>query len=327
MAECEILTPIPAIVGPTASGKTALSLALGERLGAEIVCCDSMQIYRGMTVGTAKPTVAEQARLPHHMLDLLPPGAPYSAADYATDALRTLKEILSRGRLPLLCGGTGLYLSALRRGGVPPSSPPADPALRAALLSQAESEEGRKALYAELVSCDPQQAAATHPNNLRRVVRALEIYRLSGRTKTEWDALSRKAPTLPILPIGICFRDRARLDARIALRVDVMLAEGLVEEARTLYDAGALADGSTAAQAIGYKELIPYLRGSATLAEARADLILATRRYAKRQMTWFRADPTVRWLTADGEDGHIRPTEELAEEAESIYRAACESGI
>ena len=323
MAEREILSPIPAVVGPTASGKTALSLALGARLDCEIVCCDSMQIYREMDIGTAKPTAEERARLPHHMLDFLPPGAPYSAADYAQDALAAMQDIRTRGKTPLLCGGTGLYLASLRRGGAPLASPPADPALRAALTAKGETPEGREALHAELAACDPAAAAATHPNNLRRVVRALEIYRLSGKTKTEWDALSRTAPTLPIIPIGIRFRDRNLLAARIEKRIDQMLAEGLCDEVRRLRDAGIFEGDTTAAQAIGYKELLPYLAGECSLAEAREALILATRHYAKRQMTWFSADESVVWLTADREDGSIRTAEELAAEAEQIFCTAC----
>ena len=323
MVEGKILTLLPAVVGPTASGKTALSLALGRRLGCEIVCCDSMQIYRGMDIGTAKPDAAERAVLPHHMLDLVPPGTPYSAADYARDALACIREILSRGRLPLLCGGTGLYLSALRRGAAPSSPVPGDPALREALRRRAAEPGGADALYAELAAVDPVSAQATHPNNLRRVIRALEIYRKSGKPKSEWDRLSRAAEqAVPVLPIRIRYADRALLADRIAARVRSMLHAGLAEEVSRLLADGALSDGSTAAQAIGYKELLPYLRGQCTLSEAEEELTVATRRYAKRQMTWFGADPTVRWLTADREDGTLRPTEALAEEAEALYRAA-----
>jgi len=323
MALGEILTPIPAIVGPTASGKTALSLLLGRRLGCEIVCCDSMQIYRETDIGTAKPTKEEQACLPHHMFDILPPGAPYSAADYAADALTCVKDILARGKTPLFCGGTGLYLASFRRGGAPVQSPPADPALRAELTAVGETPEGRDRLFAELEKIDPAAAASMHKNNLRRVVRALEIYRLSGKTKTAWDALSREGEEIPVFPIGLRFRDRALLAARIEKRVDAMLKDGLAEEARRLYEAGYLTGESTVSQAIGYKELLPYLTGQSSLGEARERLIVATRKYAKRQMTWFSADPSVFWLTVDREDGSLYSTEELAKTAEAAYRTAC----
>lgn len=320
MAFREILTPIPAAVGPTASGKTAFSLALGRMLSAEIVCCDSMQVYREMDIGTAKPTAAEQAVLPHHMLDFLPPGAPYSAADYATDALACIEDILSRKKTPLLCGGTGLYLASLRRGGAVSESPPADPALREELSARGATEEGRAALHRELAAVDPEAAAAIHPNNLRRVVRALEIYRLSGRTKSEWDALSKEGETLPLLPFGLRYQNREILAARIEKRIDAMLAEGLLDEVRRLEQNGVFTENSTAAQAIGYKEFLPYLRGECSLEDARATLILATRHYAKRQMTWFSADPTVYWLTVDRADGSLRTAEDLAEEAYGVYK-------
>lgn len=322
MAFREILTPIPAAVGPTASGKTAFSLALGRMLDAEIVCCDSMQIYRDMDIGTAKPNAEERAALPHHMLDFLPPGAPYSAADYAADALACIADILSRKKTPLLCGGTGLYLSSLRRGGAVSDSPPADPDLRAELNARGETEEGRAQLHRELAEIDPDAAAAIHPNNLRRVVRAIEIYRLSGKTKSEWDALSREGEQIPLLPFGLRYENREILAARIEERVDAMLREGLLDEVRRLYGSGALTGDSTAAQAIGYKEFIPYLRGECSLAEARDALVLATRHYAKRQMTWFSADKSVRWLTVDRKDGSLRTAEDLAEEAYGIYQKA-----
>lgn len=317
------MTPIPAIVGPTASGKTALAIALAQRLGGEIVGCDSMQIYREMDIGTAKPTAEERAAIPHHMIDFVPPGRPYSAADYATDALACIKAIRARGRVPVLCGGTGLYLSSLRRGGAPVESPPADPVLRAELAARAELPGGREELHAALAAVDPDAAAATHPNNLRRVIRALEIYRTSGRTKSEWDRLSREGERgLPLLPIGLRFQDRSLLADRIARRVASMMADGLVEEARRLFDAGLLAPTGTAAQAIGYKELLPYLRGEITLAAATESLVTATRRYAKRQMTWFAADPSVIWLTVDRPDGSLRTADDLCDEAEALLRNA-----
>jgi tRNA dimethylallyltransferase len=322
MAFREILTLLPAVVGPTASGKTALALALGKRLSCEIVSCDSMQIYREMDIGTAKPTKEEQAVLPHHLIDFLPPGTPYSAADYAADAYRAVTDILFRGALPLFCGGTGLYLDAARRGGEENSEIPGATAVRARLAAEA-AEQGSEALWARLAQVDPAAAAATHPNNIRRVIRALEIYETTGIPKSEWDRRTReRPPVLHILPFMITYPDREVLYRRIDARVDEMLRLGLVEEAARLYEGGCLAPGSTAAQAIGYKELLPYLRGECDLPGARQALCLATRHYAKRQLTWFERDESVIRLPATDEGGRLRSAEELAEYAVREFRAA-----
>ena len=200
MAFREILTPLPAVVGPTASGKTALAIALGRRLGAEIVSCDSMQIYQGMDVGTAKPTKEEQAALPHHLIDFLPPGTPYSAADYAQDAYCTVEEILARGATPLFCGGTGLYLDAARRGGEEHTEIPGATAVRARLAQEAQ-ELGNEAMWLRLQAVDPVAAAQVHQNNLRRVIRALEIYETTGIRKSEWDRRTKeRPPALHVFP-------------------------------------------------------------------------------------------------------------------------------
>jgi tRNA dimethylallyltransferase len=304
-----------AIVGPTASGKTALSLSLASAIGGEILCCDSMQVYRGMDIGTAKPTQVEQTICPHHLLDIASPSTPFSAAAYADAAMEVLKQVSSRGAVPIFCGGTGLYLDAvrtLRHGG---ETPPSDPALRARLTEEAKDAAGREALYERLAEIDPAAASATHPNNVRRVVRALELYELTGHTKTELDAKAAvKNPELELLILGLRYESRELLRARIDARVDRMLKDGLVEETERLSDAGLFEANTTAAQAIGYKELLAYLEGNVTLAEATAHVKAATRRYAKRQMTYFRAMPGVLWLTAD-RDGQVRPTEELTQEA------------
>lgn len=321
MAFREILTPLPAVVGPTASGKTALAIAVGRRLGCEIISCDSMQIYREMDIGTAKPTREEREALPHHLLDFLPPGTPYSAADYAVDAYRTVGEILSREHLPLFCGGTGLYLEAAARGGEEQETIPGATAIRAALQKEAE-ENGGEALWQRLRALDPAAAAATHPNNTRRVIRALEIYLATGIPKTEWDARTRRRPpVLSIVPLMLTYSDRAVLYRRMDERVALMLQNGLVEEARGLYERGLLAPGSTAAQAIGYKELLPYLRGACDLQEATAALCLATHHYAKRQLTWFAHMPGLLCLPALDEAGRMRGIEELAEEAVRLFAA------
>lgn len=292
-----------AILGPTASGKTALSLALAARFPAEIVICDSMQIYRGMDIGTAKPTMEERAACPHHLVDLVSPDEAFSASAYADAAMDALRGITERERLPILCGGTGLYLDAVRTLRHNSEAPPPDPALRASLLAESEEEGGREALYERLRTVDPTAAAATHPNNVRRVVRALEIYLTTGRTKTEIDgAAPASNPALTLLTFVLTFRDRAALYARIDARVDAMLTAGLVDEARRLRDASVFASNTTAAGAIGYKELLPYLDGVCTYEAAVDDLKRATRRYAKRQITYFRRMSDVVPLETDGTD-------------------------
>lgn len=291
-----------AVIGPTASGKTALSLALAARLDAEIVVCDSMQIYRGMNIGTAKPTAAEIALCPHHLVDLVTPDTPYSASDYADAAMAAVRDITARGKLPIFCGGTGLYLDAVRTGRHTAAAPPPDPALRASLLEKAQTPEGRTALYRSLCEVDPDAAAATHPNNVHRVVRALEIYLTTGKTKTAVDRLAPTVnPELSLYIVEPVFENREALYARIDARVDAMMAAGLLEETRRLLDAGVFAVNATAAGAIGYKELLPYLDGLCPLETAVETLKRATRRYAKRQMTYFRRLPGVVTVPADGQ--------------------------
>ncbi len=281
-----------AIVGPTASGKTALSLALGEALPSEIVCCDSMQIYRGMDIGTAKPTAEERARLPHHMVDFLSPDTPYSAADYAEDAMRALSGILSRGRVPILVGGTGLYLEALRTGRHE-GLPPVPAALREELMKRA-GEEGAEALYRELASVDPASSAAIHPNNVKRVLRALEIYYTTGRKKSELDAeRAGGSPRVSLLVFGLFPTDRTVLHDRIDRRVDAMVGEGLRREVEALLAAGYLGESTTAGAAIGYKEYAEAIRGEISEEEAIRRIKVATHRYARRQLTWFRAIPDI----------------------------------
>ena len=317
MAEQKIL--IPAVVGPTASGKTALAIALAKRLDGEILCCDSMQIYREMDIGTAKPTEAERTAVPHHLCDFLSPNEPYSAADYAADAARAVREVASRGKIPIFCGGTGLYLAAARRGEVNEAIP-GETAYRAELEAIAATEGGADILYARLAAGDPESAATTHKNNLRRVIRALEVLHETGIPKSEWDRRSREAePALRILPFALRY-DRARLYARIEARVDAMMEQGLLDEVRSLFERGILSPDSTAGQAIGYKEFAAYLRGECSLAQATDDLKTATRRYAKRQLTWFAADESVYWLDAEDENGVPREKEALVAEMLSVYQ-------
>lgn len=274
------------IAGPTAVGKSALSLALAKRLNGEIISADSMQIYRGMDIGTAKATLDERKQIPHHLLDIRDPSDEYSCADYAEDARRCMDDILSRGRTPIFCGGTGLYLKQALCD-TPVESPPGDPELRAK-LEQRDPDEN----YRELMECDPESAAAIHPNNVRRVIRALEIYRLSGVQKSEWD---RRCPTdrYRTDALLICLTaPRDALYSRIDRRVEEMMDAGLYDEVRSLD----LDPDSTAGQAIGYKELLSCIRGEGSPEEAVAAIQLASRRYAKRQLTWFRHQKDFRML-------------------------------
>lgn len=288
---------IVAVVGPTASGKTALSIALAKRLGGEIVSCDSMQIYRGMDIGTAKPDMAERDGVTHHLIDIVDPDAAFDASDYVTAAESAVQDILSRGKTPIFCGGTGLYLDSFLRGGFCETAD--SPELRAELTRRAE-QIGNEAIHAELRAVDPESAEAIHPNNVRRVIRALEVYHATGVTKSQLDRQSREAePRYDARVLAIRFADREQLYRRIDMRVDIMLEMGLLDEVKRLYEAGVFERSRTAAQAIGYKELLGYIRGVTPLEEAVDDLKRATRRYAKRQLTWFGAHKDVIWLDRD----------------------------
>ena len=288
-------TQILAVVGSTASGKSALALALAERLGGEIISCDSMQVYRRMDIGTAKPTAEEQRRVRHHLIDVVEPTEDFSCADYVALAASAVDDCAQRGKLPIVCGGTGLYLDALLRQN-DFADVGADDSVRQALWAIAE-KQGAEALWQELKCVDAESAAAIHPNNVKRVVRALEIYRSCGITKTELDRRSQEGGMrYDACVLGLRYQDREALYRRIEERVDRMLADGLVTETCNLWEAGVFDVNRTAAQAIGYKELLPFLRGEQTLSEASEVLKLATRRYAKRQMTWFGAKEYVRWI-------------------------------
>ena len=291
---------IAAIVGPTASGKTALSIALAKKYNGEIVSCDSMQVYRGMDVGTAKPDLAEQDGVVHHMFDVADPKSTYSCADYVRDAKEKIKEIVSNGKLPIICGGTGLYLDSLLRGG---SFEVTDtlPEYREELM-QLATREGNERVHHMLREVDPESADAIHPNNIKRVIRALEIYKSSGVKKSELDKQSREPESeYDSLVVGIRFADREALYDRINRRVDIMLDMGLEEETRRLLAEGVFESSGTATQAIGYKELLGYIRGEMTLCEAAEELKTASRRYAKRQMTWFNSHSNVQWIDVEGE--------------------------
>ena len=312
---------ILAVVGPTASGKTSLSIALAKALGGEVLSCDSMQIYRDMDIGTAKPTAEEQDGVPHHLIDIAAADEPFSCAEYAAMAKETIAEIASRGKLPIFCGGTGLYLDGVLRGGNSYEKTETDPEYRAALERMA-AEQGAEAVHAMLAAVDPEAAQATHPNNVKRVIRALEIYKTTGLTKTELDRRSVQVESeYDALVLGIRFPDTEELYARINMRVDMMIDQGLLDECRRLMDAGVFERSATAAQAIGYKELFPYLRGELPLESCVETLKMATRRYAKRQMTWFRMHGNVVWLDRSAQTAERELIAMATEKAKAFLRA------
>lgn len=285
-----------AVVGPTASGKTALAIALAKELGGEIVSADSMQIYRGMDIATAKPTPEEMAEVPHHLIGFWPPEKPFSVAQYAVLAREKIDDILRRGRVPVLCGGTGLYIKAIVDHIQYEEETGGDAALRERLRRQAQ-DEGNLAVWRQLQAMDPQTAERIHPNNLGRVIRAIEVMQVSGRSIREQEERSRQAPCpYHVLQIGLRYRNRENLYERIGRRVDAMAEAGLLEEARAVRQQGLTA---TAAQAIGYKELYDWMDGTLPLEEALENLKRSTRRYAKRQLTWFGADARIRWIEPD----------------------------
>lgn len=288
-----------AVGGPTASGKTALSVGLAKAFGGEIINADSMQIYKNLDVGTAKPSIEERQGIPHYLLDFLPPETPYSVADFTAAADPLIQEITARGKLPLVVGGTGLYITSLLNG-MAFAPEKTDPAIRARLQERAEAEGGA-ALYAELQSIDPDYAAQVHPNNLPRVIRALELYAATGRRMSEERVNARPAePPYRSLCLCLTCRDRAVLYDRIERRVNLMVENGVLAEAKQVYDHRDTY--RTAAQAIGYKEFFPYFEGTGSLDECTARLKQATRNYAKRQLTWFRRQNDAVWLYIDEEN-------------------------
>ena len=283
------------ITGPTATGKTALSVDLALRLGGEIVCADSMQIYKYLTVGTAKATPEEMRGVPHHLMDFLEPTERFSVADYVTMASACIREISSRGRLPILVGGTGLYVDSLVRG-MRFEQHGHDAQLRERLARQLE-EQGSAALYKRLARVDPEYARSVHPNNTVRVLRAMELYEQTGLTMTEQRArsLPSERPYDDVFVVR-SFSDRALLYRRIDARVDAMMQAGLLEEAKLVYDHRN--EYRTAAQAIGYKEFFPYFDSAAGLDVCTEKLKQASRHYAKRQLTWFAGMEGARWIEA-----------------------------
>jgi tRNA dimethylallyltransferase len=292
-----------ALMGPTASGKTALALDWAARYDGEIVSVDSALVYRGLDIGAAKPTAQERAATPHHLIDVRDPWETYSAADFARDARNAVDGIIARGRLPILAGGTGLYFRALLQGLSP--MPEADPATRAQLEAEAR-ERGWAAMHAELARVDPEAAARIHATDPQRIQRALEVHRLSGRPISAWQREAAAAPRFPcrVLKLAIAPHDRAVLHARIERRFDAMLAEGFLDEVRALRAIPALRDHPApldlpALRAVGYRQAWEFLDGACDTATFRDRAIAATRQLAKRQLTWLRGLPDLRWFDAE----------------------------
>ena len=288
--------PVIAVVGATASGKTALGVEIAKAFDGEVISADSMQLYKGLDIATAKPTAEEMQGIPHHLISVLPPAQPCSVAQYTDLAKEKIREIQSRGKLPVIVGGTGLYIDSLLDNIQFPEIP-ADSALRERLNREAE-ELGNAAMRERLMQCDPQSAERLHENNLRRIIRALEVYELTGIPLSVHAARSKAVPPpWNAVRIGITFADREQQYARIRQRVDNMVQAGLLEEVCAEFCSGNRR--ATAAAAIGYKELLPWAQGYEPLAEALSRVKQETCRYAKRQGTWFRRNPQTEWIVRD----------------------------
>ena len=282
------------VLGPTASGKTSLGIEIAEKFGGEIVSADSMQIYENMNIATAKPSEAELARVKHHLIGFVPMGESYSVAKYKQEALCAIDDIISRGKLPVVVGGTGFYIDTLVKNTEFFDYENTD--IREKLEARCESE-GIEALYDELKSIDPETALRLHINDTKRILRALEVYHLTGKTiSAQADMSHLNESSYNWCLIGLRAEDRQYLYYRINRRVDIMLDEGLLSEAEDFFRSEI---SKTAAQAIGYKELKPYIDGLVSLEDALEKLKMETRRYAKRQLTWFRRNPDINWLDID----------------------------
>ncbi|MEW5762386.1 MAG: tRNA (adenosine(37)-N6)-dimethylallyltransferase MiaA [Bacillota bacterium] len=299
--------PLVVICGPTAVGKTEVGILVARRLGGEVVSADSMMVYRGMNIGTAKPTVEERQGVPHHLIDIVDPDTPFSVALYQHLAEKSIAAIHARGRLPLLVGGTGLYIRSV----VDPyrfvAGP--DPALRRRLMEEARLE-GPEALHARLAAVDPVAAGRIHPHNVRRVIRALEVYHQTGKPISSFQDAGRETASKYLLWMFGLTMPREKLYRHIEERVDRMLAAGLVEEVQNLLKRG-YRRHQVSMQALGYKEIAAYLEGELSLEEAVRLLKRNTRRFAKRQFTWFRRDPRIRWLDVDALGGPAGAAEEI----------------
>ena len=300
------------VCGPTATGKTALGIALAQRFGGEIVSADSMQVYRRMDIGTAKATPEERAQVPHHMIDVCEPWEDYSVSRYVEDAARVCDGLLAAGKTPVIVGGTGLYIDSLLSGRDFAGREEGDEGLRAQLNGDYE-RLGGEAMLETLRAFDPERAEKLHPGDRRRIVRAIEIYRLTGKTITRHDEETRALPPrYEALTLALTFADRADLYARIDRRVEQMVQNGLFQEVEGLLNEG-LSPQCTAMQAIGYKEAALALRGEMSQEEAVALIQMNSRRYAKRQLTWFGRNPAARWIRWDREPDLAQALEALEE--------------
>ena len=301
------------IAGPTASGKTALAVELAKELNGEVVSCDSMQVYRQMDIGTAKPTKDEMQGIPHHMLDVADPEEDFSVSRYCAMAEPIVADILRRGKTAIIAGGTGLYMDSLIRGNA--FAPFPSTGVREALEAQAD-DLGMEAILSRLQSIDPESAARLHLSDRKRILRALEVYLETGETITEHNRRTQSIPPrFHPLWLGLDFEDRADLYARIDRRVGLMLEQGLMEEIQGLLASG-IPPRATAMQAIGYKEFVDALEGRCTLEQAADQVRQSSRRYAKRQLTWFRRNQAMHWLTRTPETG----VEEILSMARQTFR-------
>lgn len=299
-----------AVMGPTAAGKTDLAIALHQHLNADIISVDSALIYRGMDIGTAKPSAQELRRAPHRLIDICDPADTYSAADFVRDAKSAMAEIVAAGRTPLLVGGTMLYFKALLEGLSP--MPPADPTIRAAIKSAA-AERGWPAMHAELVKVDPLSAARLHPNHSQRISRALEVFRVSGKPMSAWQTGGSGGvqDAYNWIQIAVAPQERSLLHQRIETRFDKMLELGFIEEVAALRGRGDLHEGMPSMRAVGYRQVWQYLSGECDLATMRERGIAATRQLAKRQLTWLRGWHGLSWVNIQGVEGKVLTSEEI----------------
>ena len=302
--------PLIAVVGPTASGKTAVGAALAKEYGGEVVSADSMQIYKGMDIATAKPTEEEMLGIPHHLISVIDIGAEFSVADYVKMARETISEVASRGKLPVLVGGTGLYVSSLIDN-ISFDNALTDGSVRKRLTEECE-KEGNEAMLEKLRLVDPETASVLPAGNITRIIRALEVYEVTGIPFSRHKELSRaEEPLYNACMIGLNYADRSMLYDRINRRVDIMAEKGMVEECRAIFENEKT---GTACQAIGYKEFIPYFKGEKTKQECIDKIKQDSRRYAKRQLTWFRRDERINWI----ELTDVIPFDKIIEECKKI---------
>lgn len=303
-----------ALVGPTAAGKTDLAIALHQQIGAEIISVDSAMVYKGMNIGTAKPSADELAAAPHRLIDIRDPAEAYSAADFCKDAKREISGIIAAGKTPVLAGGTMMYYKSLLEG--LSDMPASDPAIRADIERRA-SEVGWPALHKELTSIDSETASSIHPNHSHRISRALEVYQISGKPMSAWRGQATNGLLSEYDWVQICVapRDRSLLHQRIAQRFDIMLEQGLIDEVRALFERGDLHTDLPSIRAVGYRQVWDYLAGELSYDEMRLKGIAATRQLAKRQFTWLRSWQGLEWIYTQDEELNLYSSEEIVNKA------------